>query len=158
MAVVPLFQMACTEPVIEGIELLGRELEGTDNQQMYDLARLTDPGPFELNTWRMGRYFGVDGTELQAGRTDIVAMAGERFRLPGWVEISGVCSHPDTRGKGYAKSMVAQVMQGIFENDLAAFLHVRKGSPSEASAVALYERLGFYHHQDMVVQIFMRDE
>jgi hypothetical protein len=30
----------------------------------------------------------------------LIAMAGERMKQPGYTELSGVCTHPDFRGKG----------------------------------------------------------
>jgi predicted GNAT family acetyltransferase len=44
----------------------------------------------------MGSFIGIriDGR--------LVAMAGERMRFPGYTELSGVCTHPDFRGRGFA--------------------------------------------------------
>ena len=50
----------------------------------------------------MGQYLGIfDGDRL-------VAMAGERMTLAGFVEVSAVCTHPDYRGRGYAKQLVSR--------------------------------------------------
>ena len=35
----------------------------------------------------------------------LAAMAGERFRLPGYVELSGICVHPDARGHGLGAAL-----------------------------------------------------
>ena len=40
-------------------------------------------------------------------------MAGERFRFPGYTELSGVCTHPDFRGRGLARRLSATVAEGI---------------------------------------------
>ena len=144
------FQMVCENPAIEGDSIFGRRLGEADEHAMLSLADLTEPGPFALKTGRMGAYFGVDG------ETGLLSMAGERFRLPAWVEVSGVCTHPDARGKGYAFKLVADVMRGIATQGAGAFLHVRKGSPSEFKAIELYKRLGFEHHQPIVVQVLQR--
>ena len=64
---------------------------------MRALAKLTDPGPFFEETIKMGRYLGVE----EDG--ELIAMAGERFRMDGWVEVSGVCTHPTRRGEGWRK-------------------------------------------------------
>jgi hypothetical protein len=36
----------------------------------------------------------------------LVAMAGERLRLPGWTEISAVCTAPSHQGRGRATALV----------------------------------------------------
>ena len=45
----------------------------------------------------MGRFVGIR-VEGQ-----LAAMAGERMRIPGYTELSGVCTHPDFRGRGFAR-------------------------------------------------------
>ena len=55
---------------------------------------LTRPGPFLSRTLRLGSFVGV----REDGR--LIAMAGERMKLPGLTEVSGVCTHPDFRGRG----------------------------------------------------------
>jgi hypothetical protein len=147
---IPLHQMVCDNPAGIAEAYTGRLLDESDYADMQELARQTDPGPFEAATGRMGDYFGVDGND------GLIAMAGERFRMPGWVEVSGVCTNVEARGKGYAYKLVARVMKGIADQDSGAFLHVRIGSPSESVAIALYERLGFRIHQPMVVQLLER--
>jgi len=109
--------------------LLGPE----DAAEMHDLASRTKPGPFELRTRELGTYVGfrVDGR--------LVAMAGERFRPPGFTEISAVCTDPDFRGRGYADRAMRTVAAGIVARGEVPFLHVATDNP----AVALYTRLGF---------------
>ena len=57
-------------------------------------------GPFLTRTIELGDYLGIrcDGA--------LVAMAGERFHLDGWTEISAVCTNPDYRGQGLASRLV----------------------------------------------------
>ncbi|MDP6314834.1 MAG: GNAT family N-acetyltransferase [Pseudomonadales bacterium] len=150
MAQIPVHQMIYPNPTSDEAGHYGRRLNDDDAEAMFALAKLTEPGPFGKKTGQMGSYFGVDG---DAG---LISMAGERFRLPGWTEVSGVCSHPEARGKGYAFKLIEDVLRGIVAQNAGAFLHVRIGSPSEKTAVELYERLGFEHHQTMVVQILKR--
>jgi len=45
----------------------------------------------------LGRYFGV----IENGR--LAAMAGERMGMPGFREVSAVCTHPDFLGRGLAQ-------------------------------------------------------
>jgi predicted GNAT family acetyltransferase len=74
------------------------ELGDTDAPEMVALAQLTEPGPFLPRTHTMGHFIGIriDGR--------LAAMAGERMRFPGFTEVSGVCTHPDFRGWGLAKT------------------------------------------------------
>ena len=151
LAQFPVYQMICGNPVCGENPDFGRRLNENDAAAMLALADLTEPGPFAINTGQMGAYFGIDG------ETGLLSMAGERLKLPGWIEVSGVCSHPDARGKGYAYKLIVDVIRGIMKQGSSAFLHVRKGSPSEKTAVDLYQRLGFEHHQSMVVQILRKN-
>jgi len=55
-------------------------------------------------------------------------------------EISAVFTRPDRRGRGYASSLVAALIQKITERDETAFLHV---GTEKFDATRLYEKLGF---------------
>ena len=109
-------------------------LTQADVSEMLALAKLTKPGPFGPRTREMGDYFGirVDGT--------LAAMAGERLHLPGYTEISAVCTHPDHLGHGYASSLIRELMTRIIDRGELPFLHVREGNDR---AIQVYERLGF---------------
>jgi predicted GNAT family acetyltransferase len=114
----------------DGIEPLRDE----DAPDMLALARLTEPGPFLARTHTMGRFLGVriDGR--------LAAMAGERMRLPGYTEVSGVCTHPDFRGRGLARRLSAAVAAAIEARGDRPFLHAWR---SNHAAITLYESLGF---------------
>ncbi|MEY2169162.1 MULTISPECIES: GNAT family N-acetyltransferase [unclassified Rhodanobacter] len=109
-------------------------LGDADAEEMLALATLTEPGPFLRETHRMGRFVGIriDGR--------LAAMAGERFRFPGSTEVSGVCTHPDFRGRGLARRLSRHVAAGIAARGDTAFLHAWK---TNAAAIRLYESLGF---------------
>jgi ribosomal protein S18 acetylase RimI-like enzyme len=114
----------------EGFLALGDD----DVPEMLELTRRTNPGPFLPRTIEMGDYIGVrDGGAL-------VAMAGERFRVPGWTEISAVCTAPTHRGQGLATKLLRAVAAGIEARGERVFLHV---VASNAGAIRLYEALGF---------------
>ncbi len=117
-------------------------LSTADVPAMLDLAAATKPGPFGPRTPLLGRYLGVWHGER------LVAMAGERLRLPGHVELSVICVHPEARGRGYAAALTRQLMQLAFDSGEVPFLHVR---PDNAGAVALYRRLGFKARRELVV-------
>jgi len=105
-----------------------------DVPEMLDLTRRTNPGPFLPRTIEMGDYIGVrDGGEL-------VAMAGERFHVPGWTEISAVCTAPTHRGQGLATRLLRAVAAGIEARGEGVFLHV---VATNTGAIRLYEALGF---------------
>ena len=115
---------------LHGIVPLG----DADAPEMLALARLTEPGPFLARTHPMGRFLGIriDGR--------LAAMAGERMRLPGYTEVSGVCTHPGFRGRGLARQLSAAVAMAIEARGERPFLHAWR---SNAAAIALYESLGF---------------
>jgi len=115
---------------------------------MLALAKLTEPGPFEARTIEMGRFVGFRD---EAGR--LLAMGGERMHPAGYTEVSGICTLPEVRGRGLAEAIVRSVAAGIQARREIAFLHVRIGSPSEASAVALYERVGFRERRKFALDI-----
>jgi predicted GNAT family acetyltransferase len=101
---------------------------------MLSLVALTDPGPFRARTIQLGNYLGL----RQAG--ELIAMAGERYHLPGYVEISAVCTHPDHRGRGLATRLIRAVVAGIEQRGEQAFLHT---GATNLTAIRLYESLGF---------------
>ncbi len=109
-------------------------LGDADVEEMLALTKLTEPGPFLPRTHELGTYVGVK----QAGR--LVAMAGERFQMPGWTEISAVCTHPDARRQGLGAALSLRVAQNIRKRGDEAFLHVIE---TNESALLLYESIGF---------------
>lgn len=110
------------------------ELATQDSPEMIELTTLTKPGPFGTRTHELGTYLGI----RREGK--LVAMAGERLKVPGHTEVSAVCTHPEHTGKGYAAILMAEVMRGIRERGETPFLHVREDN---VRAVAVYKRLGF---------------
>ena len=111
------------------------KLEAGDVSDMIALVDLTKPGPFASRTYEMGDYFGLRNAEGH-----LVAMAGERLRIPQYTEISAVCTHPNHLGKGYAAFLLQYLMNRIINRGETPFLHVR---PENTRAVKLYESLGF---------------
>jgi ribosomal protein S18 acetylase RimI-like enzyme len=131
----PLLQMVCDNADSEShseLEIL--ELDAKDSPEMVELAALTKPGPFGTRTHELGTYLGI----RQEGK--LVAMAGERLKVPGHTEVSAVCTHPEHTGKGYAQALMTKVMRRIRERSETPFLHVRADN---ARAIAIYEKLGF---------------
>ncbi|MFD8820089.1 GNAT family N-acetyltransferase, partial [Streptomyces sp. NPDC059627] len=117
------------EPAPEAVRL------GPDDvPDILDLVARTEPGPVRTRTVEMGAYLGI----RHHGR--LIAMAGERLRLPGWTEISAVCTDPEHQGRGLATRLVRAVAAGIRERGDTPFLHA---APGNANAIRLYESIGF---------------
>lgn len=125
------------------------ELTAADAAEMLALATLTEPGPFLARTHAMGVFRGIriDGR--------LAAMAGERFRFPGHTEVSGVCTHPDFRGRGLARRLSTAVAAGIESRGERPFLHAWK---TNRAAISLYESLGFEIRAEVDVKVLARAE
>ena len=91
---------------------------------------MTRPGPFRARTHHFGQFWGI----RREGQ--LVAMAGERMRLPGFSEVSGVCTHPDWRGHGFARALSAFVANRIQARGETPFLHAYADN---GAAVGLYQ-------------------
>lgn len=131
----PCVQMVC--PALkggDGVDMGAMALGPDDAAQMLALATLTKPGPFRERTHELGGFIGVWRDERLA------AMAGQRLRLDGFTELSGVCTHPDFRGQGLADALSRQVVAGILARGEQAFLHAYA---AHEATIRLYESLGF---------------
>jgi len=130
-----LVQMVCETPqTVSSDGVVIDELSVADSGEMVALTKLTNPGPFGARTQELGLYVGIH----QQGR--LAAMAGERQKLPGYTEVSAVCTHPDFQGRGYARILISAVVQKIVERGEIPMLHVREDN---AGAIRVYEKLGF---------------
>jgi GNAT superfamily N-acetyltransferase len=123
-------------------------LKARDAKAMAALAHATEPGPWGRKTHLYGDYFGI----RVGGK--LAAMAGERMRLPGLTELSGVSTWPEFRGQGLASVLVRRVVRGFLERGETPFLHCYSAN---AGAVALYEALGFRIRARMNFTILARD-
>ncbi len=107
------------------------------NAHAAEMVALTDvafPGFFRPRTNQMGAYYG-----LRSGG-ELIAMAGERFMLEGYPEISGVCTHPEHRGKGLAASLIAKLARDHRRDGVLSWLHV---NVVNRRAQEIYRRIGF---------------
>jgi ribosomal protein S18 acetylase RimI-like enzyme len=138
----PMLQMVAARPpavIADGPVIM---LSEADAEAMFGLVAAAQPGPFGKRTPLLGRYLGIrEGDRL-------VAMAGERLRVPGHVELSAICVHPEARGKGHAAALTQGLMRLAFEGGEVPFLHVRRDN---VAAVTLYKRLGFETRREIVV-------
>lgn len=111
-----------------------RHLTADDVPDMARLAAATRPGPFGPRTIELGDYLGIRVDDA------LVAMGGERMKLAGFAEISAVCVDPSCRGRGYAGALMRRLALAMIARGETPFLHVVS---ENATAIALYERLGF---------------
>ena len=122
-------------------------LGDADVEEMIALAEMTKPGPFRARTHHLGQFWGI----RRDGR--LVAMAGERMKVPAMTELSGVCSHPDWRGHGFARALSAFVAGRIQQRGETPFLHAYVDN---GAAIGMYEKLGFAVRREMAVQVIGR--
>ncbi len=105
-----------------------------DIPEMTALVDLTKPGPFGPRTKELGSFWGIkrDG--------HLAAMAGQRLAIPGYTEVSGVCTHPDYRGQGLAAKLSAYATARIEADGITPFLHAYADNDG---AIRLYQKLGY---------------
>jgi GNAT superfamily N-acetyltransferase len=147
------WQMLCETPEIADVQPIeGRSarVERLTAEHAPAMVALTDvafPGYFRRETYRMGSYYGiyVDG--------ELVAMAGERLAVPGFREISAVCTHPAHTGHGYAAQLMTHVMRTHVAKGLRTFLHV---AAANQRAIDLYQRLGFVKRRSVLFHHLQR--
>jgi predicted GNAT family acetyltransferase len=125
-----------------------RPLTAADVPAMVELAELTEPGPFRERTIELGPFFGI----FQSGR--LLAMAGQRTHLPQFVEVSAVCTHPDARGRGYARMLIATVMDEVRQRGKTPFLH---SFADNYPAIRVYESLGFTLRRNFELAVLRND-
>ena len=144
----------CVQMVLDRLVPIGASariapLGEADAPEMLELATLTQPGPFFARTHELGAFWGVK----ENGK--LIAMAGERMRLDGFTEISGVCTNPDYRGRGLAATLSHTVASHILARGETPFLHAYAGN---AAAIAIYQALGFVLRRQMVATVLRRAE
>jgi GNAT superfamily N-acetyltransferase len=137
---IPCLQMAFPEPsLLPTIEpaLPISPLTCADAPAMVALTDAAFPGFFRPRTCVMGSYFGI-WNPVEPGQ--LIAMAGERLVLHPHREVSGVCTHPDHRGQGYAAALTAHVLHHQRSLHARSVLHVVS---TNQAAISIYHRLGF---------------
>ncbi|RJT30116.1 GNAT family N-acetyltransferase [Mesorhizobium waimense] len=129
-----LVQMTAEQPLLIVSDERVQRLTRNDAADMLALASVTKPGPFTLEALSLGDFWGVkiDGR--------LAAMAGERMKQPGYAELSGVCSHPDFRGRGLGRLLTLFVANQIEARGEIPYLHAYA---SNSAAIGLYESIGF---------------
>lgn len=144
----PIAQMAAEDVSASAPDFEVIALGEEDAAEMLALARLTRPGPFTVATHRLAPFIGVK----REGQ--LVAMAGERMKMPGLSELSGVCTHPDHRGNGYGDVLSRVVTRRILGRGETAFLHAYEGN---TVAIELYRAMGYVLRRTMTLTVLKRD-
>ena len=134
-------------PPASTIEIL--PLSNDHAPEMVALTDLAFPGFFRSRTCEMGSYFGI------RSNGQLIAMGGERFTLEGYPEISGICTHPDHRGKGYAESLIWHLVRNHRREGLVSWLHV---SATNQRAIDLYRRMGFTEVRTVTLNLVSRED
>jgi len=129
-------QMICVNEIILPIKNDSHiyQLDKNDQEEMFKLINLVQPGLYNYNTPLLGNYFGIKVNE------NLVSMAGERLCINGLTEISAVCTHPSFTGRGYAMQLVALVANNNIKEGSLPFLHLVN---TNIRAAKIYELLGF---------------
>ncbi|MBF4466214.1 GNAT family N-acetyltransferase [Flavobacterium sp. LC2016-12] len=110
------------------------------NEILCDLVNLVQPGYFKNKTILLGNYYGIFKDH------QLIAITGERMKMNAFTEVSAIITHPEHTGKGYAKQLIAHVVNAIFDQGKIPFLHVAEHN---LGAIALYEKLGFTTRRKM---------
>ena len=138
--VIPATQMVATE-VDGALDPDVVDLGASDVGEMVALVEATKPGPFARRTVELGGYVGIRAVD-----GSLAAMAGHRMRVPGFVEVSAVCTDPRSRGQGLAERLVRHVVARAAAAGERVILHA---AATNEGAIRLYERMGFEHRRDI---------
>jgi GNAT superfamily N-acetyltransferase len=114
-------------------------LKENDFDELFQLVNQVQPGFIMKRTHLLGDYFGI------RINGKLVATAGERLRMDGFIELSAVCTLPEFTGMGYAQLLVQEVCQGIFNKGSIPILHVLE---SNNRAIKIYEMFNFKKRMD----------
>lgn len=131
----------------EAVEVVS--LSCNDAADMVELTEIAFPGYFRIRTCEMGSYYGVRVGER------LVSMAGERFAFDRYVEISGVCTHPEYTGRGYAAALITRLLVDHRRDGWLSCLHL---SAANTRARDLYARLGFAVSREVRFHRVIRSE
>ena len=112
-------------------------LTENDLDQMLQLYAQAYPDNwFDSRMLQTGQYFGIE-TENRLVSAAGIHVYSTRYRV---AALGNIVTHPDYRGRGFAKSVTARLCRSLSENVDHIGLNVRANN---AIAIALYEKLGF---------------
>lgn len=137
-------QMICTTEIKTVTDnTVIEKMEDDAASEIETLINLVQPGYYNPGTRLMGEYYGI----RENGQ--LVALAGERMRMNGFTEVSGVVTRPGYTGRGYARQLVACVTNKNLEAGIIPFLHVAQ---TNEKAIKLYGHLGFVNRRFIMVK------
>jgi ribosomal protein S18 acetylase RimI-like enzyme len=96
---------------------------------------------FRERTLELGLYMGI------RRQSRLVSMAGQRMKIPGGTELSGVFTDSSARRQGLAGKLIANVVAEAEQRGDITFLHV---DAWRTGAISLYKRLGFVERKRML--------
>jgi ribosomal protein S18 acetylase RimI-like enzyme len=138
------------ETSIEVPDLDYVKLSKSDAAEMMELAKVTGlSSDFASRIIEIGDYYGIKKDNR------LVAMAGERLKLDGYTEVSGVCTHPDYRTRGYGRGLTALVSHRIQEKGDIPFLQVKE---ENVGAIRIYEKMGFKKYASSYMDVLLRTD
>jgi ribosomal protein S18 acetylase RimI-like enzyme len=147
---VPALQMVWNGEAPAGDPSLGAVSLGAPHvDAMLELVALTQPGPFGPRNLDMGEYLGLFD---ERGR--LVAMAGERMWAGRFREISAVCTHPESQGRGLARRLMHELIRRQSTRGLVPFLHVMAFNER---AISLYRHMGFHARRESLLRVVCRE-
>lgn len=145
---IPLYQLYCPALIpFNQSDVAIHDLGKDDVLQMLHLTEQTKPGPFYKQTILFGDYIGIFNDN------ELVAMAGERLKVPGYTEVSAICTSPDFIGRGYASILTSSICERIIANGDIPFLHVRQDN---VRAIEVYKKLGFKIRANVFFAVFKK--
>jgi len=143
-----MFRMVWDEPMPAADEFPDALRLGPQHAaEALELALLTNPGPFGPRTIELGEYYGW----FEDGR--LAAMAGERMHAGTLREVSGICTHPDFRGRGLARRLTLKLIHRAMQRGETPFLRVMGDN---LSARGLYRNMGFRDYRETTARIISR--
>jgi GNAT superfamily N-acetyltransferase len=142
----------CHQMILDGIpqEIDAKDvidLDGSFAEQMFELAKLCNPGPFAEKTNEIGPFIGIVKDDR------LIAMMGERFRMPSFTEMTALSTHPDYRGRGFGAMLFTLTARKILKRGDTPFLHVYAENDK---GIKLYESLGFKFRSEIYVTILKK--
>lgn len=127
-------QMVCERRVVEPPGPVIVPLGSDHRDSVLALTAIVYPHYFRTQTMALGRYFGI----FEEGQ--LAAIIGERMAMPGFREVSAVCTAPGFTGRGLARRLVTWLSNDNLARGETPFLHV---SPRNERAKRLYEENGY---------------
>jgi GNAT superfamily N-acetyltransferase len=136
-------ELVCLQMIIEdkvNIEVTEDIIATTNENDLFQLINLVQPGYFKEKTNLLGDYFGIYKNE------QLIAVTGERMKMNDFTEVSAIVTHPSYVGQGYAKQLISHAVNNIFHQNKIPYLHVLENN---IGAIKLYEKLGFKTRRKM---------